>query len=394
MAKFGLAFFRVVAGAVSLCAFGALALRSDPTRINSPDAFMFVNKNKNVSQQIDGSPAAPVSHSANDAATIEWSDRGPVLQQTAFSDILAQEPALSYFGMVEIKEDPLWRLEFGRTADRSTHVPDLTIREYGELGNKVAQRESTIAVVRDHLPNGTDTSPLVVYGPVEGVSDGAVTVLGQTFDASLLFSNGAEFEGLVGRLAYVEAQASENGFQATRVEFFGDYSVPGATTVFVHGNLAQSEDPLGHVSVGDLEVDVTGLYAEYSLEPGSQLSLPGIQPSPGGVILGYDELVADENLIAALATSDLVSISGSSLQSISGSSLQSISGSSLQSISGSSLQSISGSSLQSISGSSLQSISGSSLQSISGSSLQSISGSSLQSISGSSLQSISGSSLR
>lgn len=125
----------------------------------------------------------------------------------------------------------------------------------------------------------------------------------------------------IGRVAHVEAQSSENGYVATRVELFDDYSVPGATTVFVYGQVDRTEPAFGKAQIGTLQLDITALSLSGSVASASEVAIPDIQPELAGVILSYDQLIADENLAAALATSSLLSISGSSLQSISGSSL-------------------------------------------------------------------------
>ena len=195
---------------------------------------------------------------------------------------------------------------------------------------------------------------LVLYGPVSDLQTNSLNVLGQQFDSTIVWSAPVDPVNSVGRLAYVEAEMTEGGYDISRIELFDDYAVPGATTVLVHGSIGGADTSLGLATVGDLQVDVTNLNSSDKISPSGQVVIPGIQPLRDGVILGYENLVIDENLVAALATSRVVSISGSNLQSISGSNLQSISGSNLQSISGSNLQSISGSNLQSISGSNLQ----------------------------------------
>ena len=269
--------------------------------------------------------------------------------------------------------------------------------EFAQSNEAISQMEAVavsrhISAVKASESSGSDM--LVVYGPIQASEGNLVNILGQEFDIADLGIATTDLTMFVGRSAYIEAESAPDGYSATRLEVYDEFAVPGATSVYVQGSLNEVSSDVGRVHIAGLEIDVTNVPSGSSLETGTSFAIPGIQPIPGGLILGQELPMMDANLVAALSTSKVASISGSSGRSISGSSGRSISGSSGRSISGSSGRSISGSSGRSISGSSGRSISGSSGRSISGSSGRSISGSSGRSISGSSGRSISGSSGR
>ncbi len=189
---------------------------------------------------------------------------------------------------------------------------------------------------------------LVVYGPVQGADGELLNVLGQQFDLSGLDTSSLDLSAAVGRSAYLEAQQVGEAFRVTRIEIFDEYSVPGASPVLVVGNVTEVDSGIGRLQIGSLEVDTTIMGSDLQFESGRQVSIPGTQPVPGGMILGEQYLVVDANLIGALGSSDVVSISGRSVQGISGSCTRGISGSSrsrnVRGISGSSTRGISGSS--------------------------------------------------
>ena len=169
---------------------------------------------------------------------------------------------------------------------------------------------------------------LIVYGPLQLAEGSLLDVLGQEFDISQLDVGSAEVAALAGRVAYVEAERNAAGFLVTRLEVFEDYAVPGATPVYVQGNLQDMSPDVGRIQIGNLQIDITGLLADSGLTEGGQMAIPGIQPVPGGLILGQQQPITDRNLIGALETSKVAGISGSSGRGISGSSGRGISGSS------------------------------------------------------------------
>ncbi len=192
--------------------------------------------------------------------------------------------------------------------------------------------------------DSADTDVYVVYGPVQGAEGALLNVLGQQFDLSGMGISQLDLSAMVGRSAYVEAQQTEEGLKVTRIEIFDEYSVPGASPVLVVGNVTQVDAEIGRLQIGNLEVDTSIMGTEISFESGEQVFISGTQPVPGGLILSEQNLIVDANLIGALGSSKVVSISGSSARGISGSSARGISGSSARGISGSSARGISGSS--------------------------------------------------
>ncbi len=206
--------------------------------------------------------------------------------------------------------------------------------------------------------SGTDV--FVVYGPVQGVDGASLNVLGQQFDLSGIEISELDLRAAVGRSAYLEAQQTGDAFRVTRIELFGEFSVPGASPVLVVGNVTKVDSGIGRLQIGSLEVDTTIMGTEIRFESGRQVSIIGTQPVLGGLILSQQNPILDSNLIGAIGSSEVVSLSGSSVRGISGSSrsVRGISGSSrsVRGISGSSrsVRGISGSSrsVRGISGSS------------------------------------------
>src|SRR5579862_9806198 len=253
----------------------------------------------------------------------------------------------------------------------------------------------------------TTASDIVAVGPVEVVETGSITVLGREYKLE-------DTSGLTTgeKVAIHGALQPDGSASNVHAESLGIYS-PGSDTIFETGVVTKVDADSGHFSMAGADVDYTAtLAASDSAAPavGQLVSIEGVQPVAGGVILGSSTSVGISSMTIAMAgRAASVSGSGALNQSVSGSGAlnQSVSGSGAlnQSVSGSGAlnQSVSGSGAlnQSVSGSGAlnQSVSGSGALNQSGSGSgalnQSVSGSGAlnQSVSGSGAlnQSVSGS---
>ncbi len=118
--------------------------------------------------------------------------------------------------------------------------------------------------------DATNADIYVVYGPVQGADGALLNVLGQQFDLSGMDTSQLVMSAAVGRLAYVEAQQTEEGFRATRVEIFDEYSIPGASPVLVVGNVTEVDSSIGRLLISSLEIDTTIMGTDIRLESGGQ----------------------------------------------------------------------------------------------------------------------------
>lgn len=147
---------------------------------------------------------------------------------------------------------------------------------------------------------------LVVYGAVQGGDGKNLNVLGQNFDLSGLDTRTLVLDQSLGRTAYVEAMQVGDSLTATRVEIFEDYSTPGASPVLVYGNVSGADRSIGRFNVADLQIDPTTIGTPVGLQSGSTVSMPGTQPVLGGLILGSQDFVVDQNLFVALSSSEVI----------------------------------------------------------------------------------------
>ena len=196
----------------------------------------------------------------------------------------------------------------------------------------------------------------------------SLTVLGQTFELTPAVAvtigakriKASDALQVVHPGTYISVVGTDNPSGrpiAKEILVFRRPYVPGANDVFISGLVTAYDSSTGQAKIGNLQVDVTPMFASnssFAIAVGSRIEVFGRQAIAGGVVWANEFKLLNSG-------------SGTSTQSISGTGTQSISGTGTQSISGTGTQSISGTGTQSISGTGTQSISGTGTeQSISG----------------------------
>jgi len=124
---------------------------------------------------------------------------------------------------------------------------------------------------------------IIAVGPVDLVEAGSITVLGREYKMQ-------DTSGLVeGQKVAVHGALQPDGSATSAwAESLGTYT-PGSDPIFETGIVTKVDMNAGHLSIGDSDVDYTATLASSdSAVPtvGQLVSVEGIQPALGGVILG------------------------------------------------------------------------------------------------------------
>ncbi len=131
----------------------------------------------------------------------------------------------------------------------------------------------------------SDAADVVVFGGLEAAGADRISVMGQQFDVSGLQIDAEAMQMALGRLIYVEAKKGDKLPVATTVQTFDEFSIPGATSVFVRGSVDSVDKGIGQVAVGSLRIDLNNVTGD-SPAVGQVLTISGTQPAPSGPILG------------------------------------------------------------------------------------------------------------
>src|SRR5690606_906686 len=99
--------------------------------------------------------------------------------------------------------------------------------------------------------------------------------------------------GSVGNSAYVEGRWVGDVLVAGELTVYAEYSVPGATRLFLMGDVGEVDSTTGRILVTGVEVDVTSVDAT-SVRVSDRISVSGTQPLPGGIIIADSLAVADD----------------------------------------------------------------------------------------------------
>jgi hypothetical protein len=187
-------------------------------------------------------------------------------------------------------------------------------------------KKKILAICLFALPALGTAQHRAAVGPLESiqVEKSRLTVLGQTFEisnATKIAVNG-ELIGLAqgsealvaGHSIYVEGVDVADRSVATLVSISDDRYVPGGTSVYIFGNIAEVSNATGTFRIGSLWIDSSAAAPEFlaNIKVGAAVETLGIQPVEGGRLVGVD----------------LLSIGGTDKQSIggTGAQLQSIGG--------------------------------------------------------------------
>jgi len=145
---------------------------------------------------------------------------------------------------------------------------------------------------------GETADDIVAIGPLELTEATSVTVLGRSYRVE-------DSAGLVtGEKVAVHGSLQRDGSVTNAwAESLGSYSA-GADPVFETGVVTEVNEPLGRLSIGDSNIDYTAALAEAGSAPpvvGALVSVTGIQPAIGGVILGSTTNAGNPEVQIALA---------------------------------------------------------------------------------------------
>ena len=161
-----------------------------------------------------------------------------------------------------------------------------------------------LAICLFALPIVGTAQDRAAVGPLESiqVEKSRLTVLGQTFEisnATKIAVNG-ELIGLsqvsealvAGHSIYVEGVDLADRSVATLVSISDDRYVPGGTSVYIFGNIAEVSNVTGTFRIGSLWIDSSAAAPEFlaDIKVGAAVETLGIQPVEGGKLVGVDLL--------------------------------------------------------------------------------------------------------
>ena len=161
-----------------------------------------------------------------------------------------------------------------------------------------------LAILLFALPTLGTAQQRATVGPLERiqVEKSSLTVLGQTFEisnATKIAVNGEPIglaqvsEALVaGHSIYVEGFDLADRSVATLISITDDRYVPGGTSVYIFGNIAEVSDVTGKFRIGSLWIDSSAATPEFlaNIKVGAAVETLGIQPLEGGSLVGVDLL--------------------------------------------------------------------------------------------------------
>jgi hypothetical protein len=123
---------------------------------------------------------------------------------------------------------------------------------------------------------------------LQSVDGNRIRVLGADFDLSGLVLIPSDLAFEVGRSAYVVASKVDGVMVATGLYLSDEWANPGSSTVYVQGIVEEFRVNAARVRINGLEIDTTQL-GDLTLSPGDEIGFSGVQPLPGGVILGTED---------------------------------------------------------------------------------------------------------
>ena len=152
---------------------------------------------------------------------------------------------------------------------------------------------------------------MVAVGPLELIEANSVTVLGRSYRVD-------DAAGVTtGDKVAVHGDLQPDGSVSNAwVESVGTY-VAGSDSVFETGVVTNVNETFGRVSIGDSKIDYTAALSEtdsYVPNKGDVISVTGIQPEIGGVVMGTTTRAGTTEVVMAIAgggTRGLAGITGS-----------------------------------------------------------------------------------
>ncbi|MCZ6911258.1 MAG: hypothetical protein O7F72_00485, partial [Proteobacteria bacterium] len=136
----------------------------------------------------------------------------------------------------------------------------------------------------------SQSETLLLVGPASTAKGQTLEIMGQV--VILESSDAKSSVGRMGAGSYtaVFGNITETGqLSATRIEVLEFQYVPGSSPVMVSGMLSGSLDRNGHVSLGELTIDLTpSLSAPTQINSSEIAVFAGVQPNPDGIMLAYN----------------------------------------------------------------------------------------------------------
>jgi hypothetical protein len=148
---------------------------------------------------------------------------------------------------------------------------------------------------------------VIAIGPLEFVDTNSVTVLGRSYRVS----DTAALETGTKIAVHGDLQADGSVSNAW-AEPIGTY-VAGSDRVFETGVVTSVNDTFGRMSIGDSKVDYTAALAEQGAsvpDKGDLVSVTGVQPEAGGVVLGTTTRAGTTEVVMAMAGGGTLGLAG------------------------------------------------------------------------------------
>jgi hypothetical protein len=149
-----------------------------------------------------------------------------------------------------------------------------------------------------HADSATDVADVIAVGPVEFVDANSVSVLGRSFRID--DTSGLE----TGVKVAVHGDLQADGSVANAwAEPMGAY-VAGSDSVFETGVVTNVNETFGRLAIGDSKIDYTAALSEPDATApgkGDVVSITGIQPEMGGVVLGTTTQAGTSEVAIAMA---------------------------------------------------------------------------------------------
>ena len=110
----------------------------------------------------------------------------------------------------------------------------------------------------------------------------------------------------------MSASVDETGALTMLTAELVDYDwLPGVSPVYVSGAITGTDEAVGQIAIGGIIIDTNSFAISTYPAVGMLVAIAGVQPNPGGVILGLNFLRLDSSAGDDADLSDLASISGS-----------------------------------------------------------------------------------
>src|ERR1700733_14748562 len=179
------------------------------------------------------------------------------------------------------------------------------------IGYGVATVLAVGFVSATHAESASGVADVVAVGPLELIETNNVTVLGRSYRVD-------DAAGVTtGDKVAVHGDLQPDGSVSNAwVESVGTY-VAGSDSVFETGVVTNVNETFGRVSIGDSKIDYTAALSEagsFVPNKGDVISVTGIQPEIGGVVMGTTTRAGTTEVVMAIAgggTRGLAGITGS-----------------------------------------------------------------------------------